>query len=115
MAAVFSLLAMAAAPAWAAINEAQAFDIVFNAMRQVNPEFPQHCLSLMIEGRSRRAFDIAVRERHGGNCPGDPLVSPIMERFRVKRSPPQLLRLDMMTETYRPCPLTSALQPKCPQ
>ena len=31
------------------------------------------------------AFDIAVRERHGAGCPGDPQTSPVRDRFQVAR------------------------------
>jgi hypothetical protein len=31
-------------------------------------------------------FDIAVRERHGNGCPGDPQTSPVRDRFRVEHS-----------------------------
>jgi hypothetical protein len=96
---------MVAAPASAAITESQAIGIVFKAMRRVNPEQSQRCISLMVERKSRHVFDIAVREKHGASCPGDPLVSPIVERFRVNRSPAQLWLYDMVDETYRRLPL----------
>lgn len=32
------------------------------------------------------AIEIAVRERHGDGCPGDPQTEPVRDRFRVERS-----------------------------
>ena len=41
------------------------------------------CLSFLIEQANDRTFDIAIREKHGGPCPGDPNTSPVVDRFRV--------------------------------
>lgn len=47
------------------------------------------CNAFVLEGDADDAddgsFDIAVRERHGGGCPGDPQTSPVRDRFRVGR------------------------------
>jgi hypothetical protein len=43
------------------------------------------CLSLLVEGKTKVYIDIAIREKHGGQCPGDPNTSPIVDRFRVHR------------------------------
>ncbi|MBB5886668.1 hypothetical protein DYQ93_08605 [Xanthomonas sp. LMG 8992] len=32
------------------------------------------------------AIEIAVREKHGDGCPGDPQTEPVRDRFRVERS-----------------------------
>ncbi|WIH06779.1 hypothetical protein KHF85_04690 [Xanthomonas translucens pv. graminis] len=32
------------------------------------------------------AIDIAVREKHGDGCPGDPQTAPVRDRYRVERS-----------------------------
>lgn len=37
------------------------------------------CVSFAVEEDG----DIAVREDHGGACPGDPGVAPVIDRFRV--------------------------------
>jgi hypothetical protein len=44
------------------------------------------CLSFVIEDSTSEYFGIAVRERHGGGCPGDTLTAPVVDRFRVYRS-----------------------------
>ena len=32
------------------------------------------------------AIDVAVREKHGEGCPGDPQTAPVRDRYRVERS-----------------------------
>ncbi|AKK66735.1 hypothetical protein FD63_04165 [Xanthomonas translucens pv. undulosa] len=32
------------------------------------------------------AIDVAVREKHGDGCPGDPQTAPFRDRYRVERS-----------------------------
>jgi hypothetical protein len=41
------------------------------------------CLTYMIESENRASFDIAIREKHGEDCPGDPNTAPVVDRFRV--------------------------------
>jgi hypothetical protein len=108
------LLALVTAPAPAALTESQAIEIVSLAVRQVNPGAPpDRCLAYQVEGKTLRAFDIAVRERHEGSCPGDPGTMPVIERFRVTRSPVTLWHYDVMIDAYDACPLTRALRPQC--
>lgn len=38
------------------------------------------------EHKNEDYFDFAIRERHEGNCPGDPQTTPIVDRFRVYRN-----------------------------
>ena len=44
------------------------------------------CLLFLTEEKANDYFDFAIREKHGGKCPGDPNTSPIVDRFRVNRS-----------------------------
>ena len=113
---IAAVLVSAGAPASAKLPESQAIEIVSEAVRQVNPGAPpKRCLAYQIEDRSHRAFDIAVRERHGGSCLGDPGVMPVIERFRVTRSPVKLWHFDIVNDMYRACRLTRDLQPTCPR
>lgn len=43
------------------------------------------CLHFLPEKKTKEYFDFAIREKHGGKCPGDPNTSPIVDRFRVNR------------------------------
>jgi hypothetical protein len=106
--AIIALAAIAAAPTSTAITESQAMDLVFKAMRKVDPQVRTDCLSLMVESHSHRAFEIAVREKHGGPCPGDSHVSPVVERFRVTHSPVQIWRYDAIEDKYRHLPFKTS-------
>ncbi len=44
------------------------------------------CLSFITEEKSKKYFDFAIHEKHGGMCPGDPNTAPVVDRFRVNRS-----------------------------
>jgi hypothetical protein len=58
--------------------------------------YPQgtDCLSFATEDDG----DIAVREDHGGTCPGDPAVAPVIDRFRV--SDGELERYDPADDSW---------------
>ena len=43
------------------------------------------CLLFSTEEKTKDHFDFAIREKHGGQCAGDPDTSPIADRFRVDR------------------------------
>jgi len=43
------------------------------------------CLSFFTEEKTKKFFDFAIHEKHGGKCPGDPNTSPVVDRFRVNR------------------------------
>ena len=43
------------------------------------------CLLFLTEEKTKDHFDIAIREKHGGQCAGDPNTSPITDRFRLDR------------------------------
>jgi hypothetical protein len=43
------------------------------------------CLSFLVEEKTKDYIDIAIREKHDGQCPGDPDTSPTVDRFRVHR------------------------------
>jgi hypothetical protein len=101
---------LAAAP----LSEDQSIDLVAKAMHQLSPKQPLGCLAFQTEESSRRQFEIAVREKHGGRCRGDPEIMPVIERFRVFRSPVRLWRWDPVNDSYRRCRLTAARRPICP-
>lgn len=112
--ALAALLALVATPAAASITEAQAITIVRNAVTQVAFGAPAPaCLAYDVEAASRTVFEIAVREQHAGKCGGDPDVMPVIERFRVTRSPAGLWHYDIVNDEYRRCRLTKRLRPTC--
>lgn len=41
------------------------------------------CVTLILEDSTAKYLEYAVREKHDGNCPGDPAVAPIVDRYRV--------------------------------
>jgi hypothetical protein len=109
---VAAVLLSVAAPQ-APIGEDQAIDLVARAMPRLGWGQKLSCLSYMVEERSIRSFDIAVREKHDKRCGGDPNVMPVVERFRVARSRVKLWRYDVVGDRYLPCQLNRALQPVC--
>lgn len=43
------------------------------------------CLQFFTEEKTKNHFTFGIHEKHGGNCPGDPNTSPIVDRFSVNR------------------------------
>ena len=109
-----TILLVATLLAAAPLTEDQSIDLIAKAMRQLSPRQPPSCLSFQTEKSSRHQFDIAVREKHGGRCGGDPAIMPVIERFRVSRSPARLWRWNPVDDSYRRCRLTAARRPVCP-
>jgi hypothetical protein len=70
------------------LSEKQALDIVSARVQQdklYDSWTTASCLSFLVEEKTKVYIDIAIREKHGGQCPGDPDTSPIVDRFRVHR------------------------------
>jgi hypothetical protein len=42
------------------------------------------CLAFQVERASQSSHEIAVREKHGDGCPGDPGTGPVVDRFEVQ-------------------------------
>ncbi|MFY9476918.1 MAG: hypothetical protein WAQ08_04530 [Aquabacterium sp.] len=58
------------------------------------------CLSFEVEQRLDARFEIAVREKHGGTCPGDPGTGPVLDRFEVQQDGAKLRRYDPIGGAY---------------
>ncbi len=60
------------------------------------------CLSFITEEITKKYFDFAIHEKHGGACPGDPDTTPIVDRFRVNRSTHKIQWLEPAEGEYLP-------------
>lgn len=60
------------------------------------------CLDFMVEATTQAGRDIAVMERHGGDCAGDPATAPVVDRFRVPAGKAPVLLYDPVEDTYSP-------------
>lgn len=58
------------------------------------------CLSLLVEESEPAFFGIAVHEKHGDGCPGDPATSPVVDRFRVDVTTGAIKRYDVVEDSY---------------
>ncbi|CAE1134220.1 hypothetical protein [Xanthomonas euroxanthea] len=69
-------------------NDARARALhVLETRLQADHFYPDNCISIVEEDDAEAAadaFDFAVRERHGNECPGDPQTNPVRDRFRVQ-------------------------------
>lgn len=59
------------------------------------------CIDLLLE-KSSPYFEYAVRERHGGKCPGDPETAPIVDRYRVPRRSGAMQLYDPIEDRWNP-------------
>ncbi len=60
------------------------------------------CLSFLVERKTGKYIELAVREKHGGNCPGDPDTYPIVDRFRIHRKSKRIEWLEIVQDEWRP-------------
>ena len=60
------------------------------------------CLTFAVEGRDRGHFDFAIREEHGGSCPGDPATAPVVDRFRLDRRSHRIQWYDAVDDEWMP-------------
>ncbi|CAN1210205.1 hypothetical protein TUMEXPCC7403_08425 [Tumidithrix helvetica PCC 7403] len=63
--------------------------------------FRPECLIFQVEGVEANFVSVAVREKHGGSCPGDPNTSPQIDRFRVVNAS-DILWLDLPRGEFIP-------------
>ncbi len=59
-----------------------------------------NCIALLFEESTAQFFQIAVREKHGGTCPGDPDTAPIVDRYRILRKGSALQRYDVIQDEW---------------
>lgn len=70
-------------------SEDQANKVVVSAIKadHLYPDSKNgECLLFFPEGSDEQGYDIALHEKHGGGCAGDPGTSPVRDRFRVLRT-----------------------------
>lgn len=58
------------------------------------------CLSFEVEQRLDTRYEIAVREKHGQGCPGDPGTGPVLDRFEVQQGDGRIRRYDPIAGSY---------------
>ena len=70
------------------IDEEQAQHILATRIQKdglYNGRISMECVSFILEESSAEFLDFALREKHGGKCPGDPSTAPVIDRFRLNR------------------------------
>lgn len=60
------------------------------------------CVMFMSEGRDGDKLLFVTREKHEGDCPGEPDVSPVLDRFQVDLQQREIRRYDPLEDEYRP-------------
>jgi hypothetical protein len=102
---LFIVFLYSIADAGSLLTEDQAASILISRVKKDNlysSWTTQSCLSFIHEGKTNDHFDIAVREKHGGKCPGDPDTFPIVDRFRINRSTKKIRWYDPIEDGWRP-------------
>ncbi|MCQ4166191.1 hypothetical protein [Tahibacter harae] len=97
MALAFAAAATVAAP----LDEAAATNRLLQQLKRSAP-YRVHgdCLSLLVEESEPAFFGIAVHEKHGDGCPGDPATAPVLDRFRVDVATGAMRRYDVVEDRY---------------
>lgn len=81
------------------LSEQVAIDLLVEKIKVTALYDKIECLSFLVEDSTPSYFDIAIRENHR-TCPGDPLTSPIVDRFRISRSTREVLCYDFLENEY---------------
>jgi len=87
------------------VTEAQAFSILQSKVRGdrlYSSWTTAACLTYVLEKTTDQSFDIAIRERHGNGCPGDPDTAPVVDRYRVHRKTKQIRWYEPVEDKWRP-------------
>lgn len=99
--ALAAALAFAACAAAAPLDKAGAVNRLQQQLkRSADYHSDGECLSLLVEEREPAFFGIAVYEKHGDGCPGDPATMPVLDRFRVDLATGALRRYDVVEDRY---------------
>ena len=90
-----------AATVAAPLDEAAATNRLLQQLKRSAP-YRVHgdCLSLLVEESEPAFFGIAVHEKHGDGCPGDPATAPVLDRFRVDVATGAMRRYDVVEDRY---------------
>jgi hypothetical protein len=92
----------AAVPGRTPLSETQALTLLSNAIERdaVYAPMARACMTFVVEVRAEAAFEIAVREKHGGRCGGDPATAPVLDRFRVDRATAAITVWDILEQDW---------------
>lgn len=94
-------LAFAACAAAAPLDEAGAVNRLQQQLkRSAAYRIHGECLSLLVEESEPAFFGIAVYEKHGDGCPGDPATMPVLDRFQIDAVTGALRRYDVVEDRY---------------
>ena len=58
------------------------------------------CVTFGTEEKTETYFAFVLREKHGGNCAGDPQVSPVLDRYRVNRDSGKIEKYDPVEDKW---------------
>ena len=94
---LFAACAVAARP----LDEAGAVDQLQQQLK-LSASYRAHgeCFSLLVQESEPAFFGIAVHEKHGSGCPGDPATAPVLDRFRVDVATGAIQRYDVVEDSY---------------
>jgi hypothetical protein len=72
----------------ARLNEDQALKTLLSSIEKdrLYGSYPTSCLSVLAGEKEKGYYEFRVYKNHGGGCPGNPNVSPKIDRFTVDRS-----------------------------
>lgn len=84
------------------IGEDQAIELIKSYVSKQAGHSNLDCRYFFVEEVRPDSIEIAIREKHGDTCGGDPEVSPIVDRFKVKRTSQEIDKYDPLEDEYLP-------------
>lgn len=85
-------------------TSAKAIEILTGKLTQdkIYSKTALNCLSFVLDQATEPYFDLAILEKHGNGCAGDPATAPVVDRFRVYRASGLVQWYDVISDQYRP-------------
>ena len=88
-----------------ALTEDAALNILVHKLEQdhvYTKRISLDCVTFDTEETTRTYFQVALREKHGKKCGGDPDTSPVIDRYRVNRASGKLDWYDAVSDNWQP-------------
>jgi hypothetical protein len=87
-----------------ALNEDAALNLLLRTLTRDHAyakRISLDCVTFDTEETTRIYFEIALREKHGAKCGGDPDMSPVVDRYRVNRASGKIELYEVATDSWQ--------------
>lgn len=87
------------------LDEDAALDLLVRSLkhdRVYANRIPMDCITYITEETTGAYFQFVLRENHNAKCGGDPVISPVVDRYRVYRRSGKIKQWEAAEDKWRP-------------